>query len=57
MDKFRDPENLSRMRRLMDKLGNPQDNLRFIHIAGTNGKGSVSRFIYEILEASGYREN
>lgn len=55
MDKFRDPENLSRMRRLMDKLGNPQDNLRFIHIAGTNGKGSVSRFIYEILEASGYR--
>ena len=55
MAKFRDPENLSRMRRLMDKLGNPQDNLRFIHIAGTNGKGSVSRFIYEILEASGYR--
>lgn len=55
MDKFRDPENLSRMRKLMDKLGNPQDNLRFIHIAGTNGKGSVSRFIYEILEASGYR--
>ena len=55
MDKFRDPENLSRMRRLMDKLGNPQDNLRFVHIAGTNGKGSVSRFIYEILEASGYR--
>ena len=55
MDKFRDPENLSRMRRLMDKLGNPQDNLRFVHIAGTNGKGSVSRFIYEILEASGYK--
>ncbi len=55
MNKFRDPENLSRMRRLMDKLGNPQDNLRFVHIAGTNGKGSVSRFIYEILEASGYK--
>ncbi|HIV80194.1 MAG TPA: bifunctional folylpolyglutamate synthase/dihydrofolate synthase [Candidatus Avanaerovorax faecigallinarum] len=55
MDKFRDPENLSRMRRLMEKLGNPQDNLRFVHIAGTNGKGSVSRFIYEILEASGYK--
>ncbi len=30
-----------RMRILLDRLGNPQDRLKFIHIAGTNGKGSV----------------
>lgn len=55
MDKFRDPDNLYRMRRLMERLGNPQNELRFIHVAGTNGKGSVSRYIYEILEAAGCR--
>ena len=31
---------LDRMRILLDRLGNPQDRLKFIHIAGTNGKGS-----------------
>ncbi len=36
-------------------LGDPQDSLRFIHIAGTNGKGSVSKMISSILEKSGYR--
>jgi dihydrofolate synthase/folylpolyglutamate synthase len=33
--------NNSRMVELMNNLGNPQDNLKFIHIAGTNGKGST----------------
>ena len=32
---------LERMRELMRLLGNPQDELQFIHVAGTNGKGSV----------------
>lgn len=55
MNRFRDPENLTRMRMLMKKLGDPQKDLRFIHVGGTNGKGSVSRYIYEALEAAGYR--
>ncbi len=40
---------------LCGKLHNPQDDLKFIHIAGTNGKGSVLAFCSEILKASGYR--
>ena len=32
---------LDRMRIFLEKLGNPQDKLKYIHIAGTNGKGSV----------------
>ena len=31
---------LSRTRELLEKLGNPQKKLKFIHVAGTNGKGS-----------------
>lgn len=45
---------LSRMTRLMEGLGNPQDKLKYIHVAGTNGKGSVCRYLYEVLLASGY---
>jgi len=40
---------------LCGKLHNPQDSLKFIHIAGTNGKGSVVAFCSEILKAAGYR--
>ncbi|MCR4960403.1 MAG: bifunctional folylpolyglutamate synthase/dihydrofolate synthase [Lachnospiraceae bacterium] len=40
---------------LCDALGNPESALRFIHVAGTNGKGSTSAFIAGILRASGYR--
>lgn len=45
---------LERMNVLLEKLGNPQENLRVIHVAGTNGKGSVCRYIYEVLQAAGY---
>jgi len=38
---------------LLEKLGNPQDKTKFIHVAGTNGKGSVSSMIASILRASG----
>ena len=34
-------KDLSRMQSLLEELGNPQEQLRFVHIAGTNGKGSV----------------
>ncbi|MEE0954511.1 MAG: folylpolyglutamate synthase/dihydrofolate synthase family protein [Eubacterium sp.] len=40
---------------LLAKLGNPQDSLKFIHIAGTNGKGSVMAYLDNILRQAGYR--
>jgi len=45
---------LERMRELCSMLGNPERNLKVIHVAGTNGKGSVCRYIYEALRALGY---
>ena len=44
-----------RIEGLCDRLGNPQDDLRFIHIAGTNGKGSTSCYIASVLAKSGIR--
>lgn len=46
---------LGRIRQLMEKLGNPQRELKFIHVAGTNGKGSVCAMLAAILQAAGYR--
>lgn len=40
---------------LCKRLGNPQDSLFFVHIAGTNGKGSALAYVYSILRAAGYR--
>ena len=40
---------LDSIRALTGALGNPQDELKFIHVAGTNGKGSVSSFIGTVL--------
>lgn len=45
---------LDRMNLFMEKLGNPQRRLKFIHVAGTNGKGSVCAYLHEILHQSGY---
>lgn len=46
---------LERMRAVCDALGNPERSLRFIHVAGTNGKGSVCAMIEAALRASGQR--
>lgn len=46
---------LDRMRILLDRLENPQDRLKFIHIAGTNGKGSVCAMLSSALVAAGYK--
>lgn len=46
---------LNRMESLMQRLDNPQDNLSCIHIAGTNGKGSVTSYIASMLAADGHR--
>lgn len=47
--------NLDNTKALCRKLGNPQNNFPTIHIAGTNGKGSVSHFVASILQEAGYK--
>ena len=44
---------LSRITNLLGAMGNPQEGLRFIHVAGTNGKGSTSAMLEAILRAAG----
>ena len=46
---------LDTIRELLYELGNPQNDLKFIHIAGTNGKGSVLAYISTILSETGFR--
>lgn len=46
---------LERVGALCTKLGNPERSLKFIHVAGTNGKGSVSAYTERILSAAGYK--
>jgi dihydrofolate synthase/folylpolyglutamate synthase len=46
---------LDAMRSFMAKVGNPEQSLKTIHVAGTNGKGSVSVTLLTILSEAGYR--
>ena len=46
---------LDRMYSALKKLGNPQDNLKYIHVAGTNGKGSTCAMLASILQEAGYK--
>lgn len=48
-------EDLSNTHLLVDYLGNPQKNIKCIHVAGTNGKGSTSHLLASILHESGYK--
>lgn len=46
---------LERIRDLLERMGRPQDRLKFVHVAGTNGKGSTCAFIAGVLQEAGYR--
>ena len=48
-------DRLSGIRKIMQLLGDPHKNVRFIHVAGTNGKGSTCAMLSFILEAAGYK--
>lgn len=53
--KFRRPLGNANLEKLLTHLDNPQKKLKFIHIAGTNGKGSVSAMLAKIFETAGFK--
>ncbi len=53
LNKFGSRLGLERVRRLLNMIGNPQDSLKFVHVAGTNGKGSVCFMLSSVLKESG----
>lgn len=55
LEKFGIKPGLDRIRALCELLGNPQDKLKVIHVAGTNGKGSTSTMISNILIRNGFK--
>lgn len=55
LEKFGINPGLERIAALCRALGNPQDKLKFVHVAGTNGKGSTSTMLSGILQAAGYK--
>ena len=48
-------ENLNNIEKLCEIVGNPQKSIKTIHVAGTNGKGSVCNMIYNIYKKNGYK--
>src|SRR3989338_6986163 len=46
---------LERIKKLLGKLGNPHKGLKYIHVGGTNGKGSVCAMLNRILTLQGYK--
>ncbi|MDO4199970.1 MAG: folylpolyglutamate synthase/dihydrofolate synthase family protein [Clostridia bacterium] len=55
MENFGSKPGLERIEKLMNFIGNPQNKLNCIHVAGTNGKGSVCFALESILRAEGYK--
>lgn len=53
--KFGSRPGLERIGTLLDKMGRPQDKTKFVHVAGTNGKGSVCTILSGVLQAAGYK--
>ncbi|MCL2083079.1 MAG: bifunctional folylpolyglutamate synthase/dihydrofolate synthase [Oscillospiraceae bacterium] len=55
LQKFGSKPGLERIRRLTDKMGNPEKKLKFVHITGTNGKGSTAVMAESVLRSAGYK--
>lgn len=55
LNKFGSRPGLDRIGKLLSLMGNPQNDVKYIHIAGTNGKGSVCALLSSVLKASGYK--
>ena len=55
LNKFGSRPGLDRVKRLLKDMGNPQDDVRYIHVAGTNGKGSVCAMVSSVLKSAGYK--
>lgn len=55
LGKFSKPAGLERIQLALKKLHNPQNNFKSVHIAGTNGKGSVSAMLAKIFHTAGYK--
>ncbi|MDI3538528.1 MAG: dihydrofolate synthase / folylpolyglutamate synthase [Bacillota bacterium] len=55
LGRFGSRPGLERIEKLLGKLGHPEQGLKVIHVAGTNGKGSVCAFVSSVLAAAGYR--
>lgn len=53
--KFSKTPGLTRVQHLLHLLGNPEQNIRAVHIAGTNGKGSTVAYLTQLFQAAGYR--
>lgn len=52
--RFSDNPGLKRTKEILRALGSPQDSLKIVHVAGTNGKGSVTAMISSVLKEAGY---
>jgi dihydrofolate synthase/folylpolyglutamate synthase len=55
LKKFGIKPGLERIQEVMDLLGNPEKSYRVIHVTGTNGKGSTSAMIANVLKEAGYK--
>ena len=55
LDRFGSVPGLERISELLTLIGNPEKNLKFIHVAGTNGKGSVTMYCASVLKKAGYK--
>lgn len=53
--RFTSKHTMAETKRFLHRLGDPDRKLRIVHVAGTNGKGSVCAYLRSILEAAGYR--
>ena len=54
-NRFGSKPGLERVSELLHRLDDPQKDLKVIHVGGTNGKGSVCRYVYSVLQEAGYK--